>query len=75
MEKEMNNDPGCTCHGIGWMPACTEFCKRPHPGCKICKGQGFYGYTVPGSDTVTEYDVDDQPCPDCNPDGGQGSAP
>jgi DnaJ-class molecular chaperone len=43
--------------------------------CERCKGRGFYGYTVPSNEGVPEYDVDDQPCPDCNPDGNQRDAP
>lgn len=42
--------------------------------CETCKGRRFYSRHTPGNEGVPESDADDQPCPDCNPDG-EGEAP
>lgn len=42
--------------------------------CETCHGRRFYSRNIPGNEGVPEYDADDQPCPDCNP-NGEGVAP
>lgn len=42
--------------------------------CETCKGRRFYTIHTPGNEGVPESDADDQPCPDCNP-NGEGVAP
>jgi hypothetical protein len=37
--------------------------------CETCKGRRFVSHHFEGEDTVAAFDADDQPCPDCNPDG------
>lgn len=42
--------------------------------CETCKGCRFYTIHFPGNEGVPAWDADDQPCPDCNP-NGEGTAP
>lgn len=45
-----------------------------HQVCETCKGRRFYSRHIHGNEGVPESDADDQPCPDCNP-NGEGVAP
>lgn len=47
----------------------------PHAPCETCIGRGFYSRHFEATEGSPEWDADDQPCPDCNPDDNRGPAP